>query len=285
MARTVIGVFDTREQAESVVGDLIKAGVERNEISFLTRNGARPAAAPTTTATGVDEDTGTGSTAATGAMFGGIGGLLLGLGALAIPGIGPVIAAGPLAAALTGAGIGAAGGAVVGALTESGVSEHDAQFYADRVSSGATLVSVRCDDTLADPATEVMERHGARDVDERVVHTGETTSVANDVEGLTGDNAVVGTGSIGATVVDIPDEEWRNHFRQHYEGQDLDYDYFAPAYRYGAEMARNERYRGRRYEEIESDLRSGYEARHPGKTWDRIKDAVRHGWNRMMGGA
>src|SRR3954447_8286750 len=129
MARTVIGVFDTRDQAKSVVGHLIKAGVEGDEISFLTRHDAEPAV-PTTPATGVDEDSGTGSTAATGAMFGGIGGLLLGLGALAIPGVGPVLAAGPLAAALTGAGIGAAGGAVVGALTDSGVPERDAQFYA-----------------------------------------------------------------------------------------------------------------------------------------------------------
>ena len=83
--------------------------------------------------------------------------------------------------------------------------------------------------------------------------------------------------------LNISDEEWRNHFRQHYEGQDLDYDYFAPAYRYGAEMGRNDRYRGRQYDDIESDLRRDYETRYPGSAWDRIKDAVRHGWEKVTG--
>lgn len=309
MARTVIGVFDTREQAETVIGDLIKAGVERREISILARE---TTSAPTNAgiATGIDEDTATGGDTAKGALVGGVGGLLLGLGALAIPGIGPVIAAGPLAAALTGAGIGAAGGAVVGALTDSGVPERDAQFYADRVNSGGTLVTVTCDDTLADPATQVMEQHGAKDVNEKTIHSG-ATPIADQVAssgGLISENAEVSTGSIGATVVDragaprsvgsyrterkespremledaagIPDEDWRNHFRQHYEGQGEDYDYFAPGYRYGAEAARNQRYHGRSYDEIEADLRRDYESRYPESAWDRIKEAVRHGWER-----
>jgi hypothetical protein len=203
MARTVIGVFDTRTAAESVIDDLIKAGVERTEISILARHEAQvPAGAGT--ATGVDEDTGTGGDTAKGAMVGGVGGLLLGLGALAIPGIGPVIAAGPLAAALTGAGIGAAGGAVVGALTDSGVPERDAQFYAERLNTGGTLVAVTCDDTLADPATEVMQRHGAKDVDEKILHSGEATitdRISSDAA-FTGDNAELSTGSMGATIVD-----------------------------------------------------------------------------------
>jgi hypothetical protein len=219
--------------------------------------------------------------------------------------VGPFIAAGPLAAALTGAGVGAAGGAVVGALTDTGVSEHDAQYYAERLNTGATLVSITCDDTLADPATQIMERHGARDVNEKIVHSGEATVTdqVSSTAGLTGENAEVSTGSMGASVVDpaapprrvgsypaarpqpqsasIPDEDWRNHFRQHYEGQGLDYDYFAPGYRYGADAARNDRYRGRRYDEIETDLRRDYESRYPGSAWDKIKDAVRHGWDRM----
>lgn len=308
MARTVIGIFDTREQAEAVIGDLIKAGLERTEISILARDTtSAPATGGTTTA--VDEDTVTGGDTAKGALVGGVGGLLLGLGALAIPGIGPVIAAGPIAAALTGAGIGAAGGAVVGALTDSGVPERDAQFYAERLNSGGTLVTVTCDDTLADPASHVMEQHGAKDVEEKMVHSG-STPIRDEVAtagGLTSENAEVSTGSIGASVVDpasqrrvgsypaerkesvretledaagIPDEDWRNHFRQHYEGQGEDYDYFAPGYRYGSEAALSDRYRGRRYDEIESDLRRDYENRYPGSAWDRIREAVRHGWER-----
>lgn len=222
MATTVIGVFDDHLQAEQVIGDLLKAGIERNEISILSRDsenpiagGVSPMPVPVSDPAAAPAETdSTSPTAATGAIYGGLGGLLLGLGALAIPGVGPVIAAGPIAAALTGAGIGAAGGAVVGALTDAGVSEHDAHYYADSVSAGRTLVSVTCDDTLADPAAEVMNRHGARDVEEMRVTPGrvETSKPSTPAED-TGNNSTVSTGSMGASNVGSDDRRVRSYPR------------------------------------------------------------------------
>ena len=98
-------------------------------------------------------------------------GLLIGIGALAVPGIGPVLAAGPLAGALgtalAGAGIGAAAGGLVGALAGLGVPEEHAEYYAEGVRRGGTLVSVQTDDVNADAAAEAMRAAGALDVEAR----------------------------------------------------------------------------------------------------------------------
>jgi hypothetical protein len=111
----------------------------------------RPWTAPTkrsiVTATGVDDRAeGAGAGAGIGAGIGGTAGLLAGLGLLAIPGLGPVVAAGWLAATAVGAAAGAATGGVVGALTQAGVSEEDAHMYAEGVRRGGTLVSARVAD-------------------------------------------------------------------------------------------------------------------------------------------
>jgi uncharacterized membrane protein len=104
-----------------------------------------------------------------GAAIGGVGGLLLSAaGALTIPVIGPILAAGPIAAALTGAGIGAAAGGLIGALTESGIPEEDAKYYAEGVRRGDVLVTVRADQSQADRVCDILDRHDAVDVDDRV---------------------------------------------------------------------------------------------------------------------
>jgi len=104
-----------------------------------------------------------------GAAIGGVGGLLLSAaGALTIPVIGPILAAGPIAAALTGAGIGAAAGGLIGALTESGVPEEDAKYYAEGVRRGDVLVTAKVDATQADRVCDIFDDHDAIDVDARV---------------------------------------------------------------------------------------------------------------------
>jgi hypothetical protein len=104
-----------------------------------------------------------------GAAIGGVGGLLLSaVGALTIPVIGPILAAGPIAAALTGAGIGAAAGGLIGALTESGVPEEHARYYAEGVRRGDVLVTVRTDNSRTDTVCDILDQHNAVDVDDRV---------------------------------------------------------------------------------------------------------------------
>ncbi|MEP7190838.1 MAG: general stress protein, partial [Roseiflexaceae bacterium] len=149
MAKTVVGLFDTAAEAQSVVQELVNSGFQHNDIS-LVANDAKGEYAnyhPSDTA-GSSTAEGAGAGAVGGGVLGGVLGLLVGVGALAIPGIGPVLAAGPLAAALgaagastlVGAGIGAAAGGIIGALVGAGIPEEDAGFYAEGVRRGGTLV-------------------------------------------------------------------------------------------------------------------------------------------------
>jgi hypothetical protein len=103
-------------------------------------------------------------TAATGAAIGGLGGLLVGLGVLAVPGIGLLLAAGPLAGALGGLLAGGAAGGVIGGLSAIGVPEEYARDYAASIEQGHTLVSVRTDDVTADPVERILTVNGAENV-------------------------------------------------------------------------------------------------------------------------
>ena len=175
MTKTVVGLFDTAAEAQSVVQELINSGFQRNDIS-LVANDAKGEYANyrEVGGTGSSAVEGAGAGAVGGGVLGGVLGLLVGVGALAIPGIGPVLAAGPLAAlgaagasTLVGAGIGAAAGGIVGALVGAGIPEADAGFYAEGVRRGGTLVLVKSSDDMAQRAYDAMRRYGAVDVDER----------------------------------------------------------------------------------------------------------------------
>jgi uncharacterized membrane protein len=97
----------------------------------------------------------------------GVAGLLLGLGALAIPGLGPLVAAGPLAAALAGAGAGAVAGGLMGALTDLGVPEDEARSYVDGLRRGGVLLVVRAEGMMIERAAATLQRHGAVNIDQR----------------------------------------------------------------------------------------------------------------------
>jgi hypothetical protein len=105
--------------------------------------------------------------AVTGGVVGGAAGLAASLAGLAIPGIGPIIAAGPIVSLLTGAGVGAVAGGLIGGLTDMGVPQSDAEYYAEAVRRGGALVTVRADDRRADRAAEIMRAHGAIDIERR----------------------------------------------------------------------------------------------------------------------
>ena len=189
MAKTVVGLFDSFDEAQSAVRELVAAGVDRNDVSVVANDArgqfksyrAGSSDSPTGDFSTPDSKGGTqgaeGATAGafSGGVLGGVVGLLVGVGALAIPGIGPVLAAGPLAAALgsagagalAGAGIGAAGGGLVGGLAGLGIPDEDAQMYSEGVRRGGTLVTVRASDDMADRAADILERHGAADLDSR----------------------------------------------------------------------------------------------------------------------
>jgi hypothetical protein len=165
--RTVVGVFNSVQDAQAAVRDLEAQGISRDEISIVANKNA----VGYDTISSVDRDKASDvvADAGIGAAIGGVGGLLLSAaGALTIPVIGPILAAGPIAAALTGAGIGAAAGGLIGALTESGVPEEHARYYAEGVRRGDVLVTVRTDNSRTDKVCNILDTHNAVDVDDRV---------------------------------------------------------------------------------------------------------------------
>ena len=169
--RTITRAYETYSAATTVVNALEAAGIPHSDISLVGQEGARtgPVGATGTGATGTgtdlprDEETekGAGTGATIGTVLGGGAGLLAGIGSLAIPGVGPVVAAGWLIATLTGAGVGAAvgggAGGLVGALTGAGVPDEDAHVYAETVRRGGNLVTVRADDSQAPTIEAIMD--------------------------------------------------------------------------------------------------------------------------------
>ncbi len=157
------GIYTTREQASEAVDTLTLNGFRSTDISVLMaeNTGTKDFAHEKNT----KAPEGAAAGAGTGAVLGGTLGLLAGIGALAIPGVGPLIAAGPILAALAGAGAGGAAGGVIGALIGMGIPEYEAKRYEGRVKSGQILLSVHCDDSdWTKRAKDILERTGAEDV-------------------------------------------------------------------------------------------------------------------------
>ena len=168
MTQTITALFDTFDEARTAVRDLETAGVPHADISLVANNATGD---HDHVSGGVNKDAAAkdaGKGAGLGATVGGLGGLLTGLGIMAIPGVGPVVAAGWLVAtavgAVTGAVIGGAAGGVVGALTHAGVREEDANVYAEGVRRGGTLVTARVDDSLAPMARAALSHERAVDI-------------------------------------------------------------------------------------------------------------------------
>lgn len=408
--RTVIGLYDRFEDANAVIRALQDEGFARDDISLVARD-----------ATGEysqyfqDHDirmnaegeatSGAAAGAGVGAVLGGLGGLLLGLGALAIPGVGPVLAAGPLMSALAGAGIGAVAGGLLGALVDLGVPEEHAQLYAEGVRRGGSLVVVRAADDHVEHARDILNRFNPIDIEERgatwrgsqwsgfnenaeplsadelefnrtdmydrrsvmpVTGSGVTGStitggmagtmdtmetdlhdgtrklgndVEQNIEGMrdnlkdvrrdvdynidrsmertgdnigdfghdvergvdragdklrdighdvargvdnVGDNVREGFRDMGSTLdheFDRYDMDYRNHYATTFGSMGRSYDYYMPAYRYGYQLARDERYRGYDWNRLEMDARRDWESQHRDTLWDDVKDAVRHAWH------
>ena len=173
-SKTVVGVFDNMTDAENSVRELVNAGFSREHISVVASqntSGQDATIGPGTeaaTPAAADATAHVASDAGIGAALGGVGGLLLSFAGLAVPGVGPVLAVGPIVAALSGAGVGAVAGGIIGALTESGIPEEEAHQYAEGVRRGHVLVTVRTDEERAERARDILDAQGAVDVEGRV---------------------------------------------------------------------------------------------------------------------
>jgi hypothetical protein len=157
------GIYRNRQQAELAVDELLDDGFRNEDISVLMQDNVGTKDFAHEKHTKAPEGMATG--AGTGAAIGGTLGLLAGIGALAIPGLGPFIAAGPIMGALAGIGTGGVIGGFVGALVGMGMPEFEAKRYEGLVKEGGILLSVHCDNSdWVKKAKAVLERTGAQDV-------------------------------------------------------------------------------------------------------------------------
>src|SRR5262245_22462427 len=160
---SAFGIYPNRSALEVGISELRNANFRNEDISVLfpenvgTKDFAH--------SKGTKAPEGVTAGAGTGAVVGGALGWLAGIGALAIPGVGPLIAAGPIVAALAGVGVGGTLGGITGALVGMGIPEYEAKRYEGRIKNGGALISIHCDDSdWVKKAKDVLDRTGAQDI-------------------------------------------------------------------------------------------------------------------------
>lgn len=159
MTVTITHVYDDYGSAKNVVRELENAGFASDQVSVVGRKPSDQS--------GDESGEGTATGATLGGVAGAGAGLLASLGLIAIPGIGPLVAAGVLATTLAGAATGAVAGGILGALVDYGISKEEAPVYAESIRRGGTLVSVRAEEPRANQAELIMQRHEPIDIKER----------------------------------------------------------------------------------------------------------------------
>jgi len=167
--------------AEAALREVERLGIPHSDVSIVANNADNEYTTWRDNYSGDYDMPAAGTGATTGAAIGGIGGILLGLGLLVIPGLGPLAAAGPLVAGLTGAGVGAATGGLLGALVDIGIPHNEAGYYFEGVRRGGTLVTVQAPDNMVQAVVNALNRNGAVDINQRAAYYQQT--------GYTGYNA------------------------------------------------------------------------------------------------
>src|SRR6201995_726607 len=204
MKRSALCLVDTEDQADAIVGKLRAAGFTDNDISVLFPDKGSTRDFAHKKETKMPEGATVG--ASTGGVVGGTVGLLAGIGALAIPGLGPFIAAGPIMAALSGGAIGAVGGGLTGALVGLGIPEYEAKRYEGKVKEGGILISVHSDSNdETKQAKDIFKESGPHDISS----TGEAHSElkAEEVSGTSETRVPEVTSSSELLESDVPSSE------------------------------------------------------------------------------
>jgi len=165
LSHTVAGVFQSSSDAEKALNALKDAGFTPEQVSVVARDTRETQSMVERSDMAGAETKGAGTGALLGGLFGGAAGWLVGIGALAIPGIGPVVAAGALATTLGGAAVGAVTGGLIGALVGAGIPEDDARGYEAHVSEGRILITAQATSSQqAQEARDAFDRYGGADV-------------------------------------------------------------------------------------------------------------------------
>jgi hypothetical protein len=270
MARVTaaFGIYQQEAQAAHAVDVLRESGFRNTDVSLLASSGLGNNGLAVDKATKAPEGAVAGASA--GALLGGALGWLAAAGTLAIPGIGPFIAAGPLMALLGGMGAGGAVGGLAGALVGAGTPEYEAKRYEGRIQGGHVLLAVHCDDPeWQNAALEILERTGAEDIS--------TTSESAD------DSQHAGRPSVQRHSVSDYEPDFRRDFGTNHADLGTSYRDAAPLYEFGFRMARSEQFAGKSFEDAESVLKTTYPHSFPESDWDRISSLVLYGWERAGG--
>lgn len=289
MAKTIIGSFDRMTDAERAARALRDAGFPDSDINFIANDVRRDDGTER-----IVEKAGHGGAmtgAVAGGALGGAAGLAASLMGLAIPGIGPILAAGPIVAALAGAGAGAAAGGLIGSLTDLGVEPARAEIYAESVRRGGTLVTVHADESGSEEAVAILQNAGAVDIDRRADEwrasgwTGFDEKAApysfEEIErNRTRYAAPAMMSAPSDTAWATLDDEFRRDYDENLAEGGVPFDEYVPAYRYGADVVQKGRYANKRFDDVETDLRSDWEREYPDRDWMRVRDAARYGFMR-----
>jgi len=247
---TVVAVFDERDDAQDAINALRDAGFMADDISILARD--RDTAGRLAEDTGTEAATGAATGALAGGLLGGVAGWLVGIGALAIPGIGPIIAAGPLAAAIGGAAIGATTGGIIGALTGAGVPEDEARYYDTEFRQGGIVVTVQARGRY-DEARSILRENGGRDTESSTM----AHSSWNDAS-----------------------PRFRSTYEQRY-GSNRKWEDVEPAHRFGYESYGRMRTNNVRtdYRTVEPTLREDWSRSGMTGDYDTHRNDIRRGWD------
>ncbi|WGV27740.1 general stress protein [Halotia branconii] len=210
--KRAIGTFSSRQQAEEALHELRNSGFSMDRVSVLAKDTDRNdqiAGADVKDRGDNEAQEGAGIGATTGTVLGGLGGLLVGLEALLVPGAGPFLAAGTIATTLAGAGIGAAAGGIVGALTGLGIPEEEARTYSNSVSQGHYLVTIEGYEEEVERAASILSDRGIREW--KVYDISDNRSSSSDVSRAANMNRDIDRTTTHENIVEIIDK--RDHVR------------------------------------------------------------------------
>jgi hypothetical protein len=259
MQHTLAAIFEEQSQAQHALDDLVASGFSRNDVR-LSQGGAEPQASGNQAGSSPDDQS-----------------LRAEIRSFFVEVFGPSRDVG------------------------------EAELYSEAIRRGNYVLTVNVlEDELVDRATDVLDRYDPVDIDEQVSQwksggwaapesMRQNTAQDSGSEAQRGGVRVYPRSSTGqsyaagseggseesAQLADVDDTYYREHWNSNYADAGDKYEDYAPAYQYGSRLAGSDRYQGRRWNDVESDVRSDWESRNPGSTWEKFKAAIRHGWERM----
>lgn len=302
--KTIVGLFDNLDAAHAAVRDLRDLGLSNKDVSLVAHDMAGEYGQSLNSGDlkhNSDAGDATAAGAGMGAVLGGLTGLLVGVGALLIPGIGPVLAAGPLATALgglIGAGVGAVGGGLagglIGALVDMGVPEDQAEYYAEGIRRGGVLVTAHVAENQVGQTRAILNRYHAVDVEQRATDwrasgwTGYNPTAEPYTRAQVDEERRAYAPNSGLSPNTRMDQAFNDneaYYRRHYAGTygatGRDYDTYRPAYEYGQTLRSDPRYSDWTWDRVEPEARRDWERRYPTNAWDDFKAAVRSAWENV----